>query len=364
MTPLLIYRDRLLPISETFIQAQASALKRFRPQFAGLRRVAPSLPFNEDPIVVTTRCAPASHVLAAAYAATGVAPAFTRRAQAVGAKLIHAHFAPDGAHAVRLAERLGLPLIVTLHGYDVTVRCEFANKYAKLWERASLFICVSEFIKRKALEAGFPDAKLRVHHIGIDCSKFLPGNGKRDENRILFIGRLIEKKGLPFLLNAMRDVQNKRPRTVLQVIGDGPDRKDLEAMAAQKRINCEFVGSKSAEAVRASLGGCAVLCAPSLTAQNGDSEGLPTVVLEAQAMGIPVVSTYHAGIPEAVLPEETGLLVPEHDVAKMSEALLRYLCDWEFARTSGARGAEWVRDRFDLTRQTPALESIYDQVAC
>jgi glycosyltransferase involved in cell wall biosynthesis len=297
------------------------------------------------------------------YAGFPVAPFFHRRIARLGASLIHAHFAPDGALAVSLAEKLGIPLVVTLHGYDVTIRTDFEKRYGKLWRKADRFICVSEFIRKKAIEAGFPQEKLVVHHIGIDRKRYVRTDSDRAEGMVLFVGRLVEKKGCSYLLGAMQRVQKEHVNARLVIIGDGPLRKSLEQYAQELKLDCSFLGAQSQDVVRKNLRSASVLCVPSVTARNGDSEGLPIAILEALCMKVPVVASRHAGIPEAVLDGETGLLASERDEKELAEQILRFLTDEPFRNACTRRGSDWIATQFDLIRQTSLLEDIYTKVA-
>ena len=369
MRRVLIFRHELLPVSETFVAAQAGALRQWTPRFAGLRRAARTLPLPADAIVLTDGSRPAELI----YKWTGWAPAFRAAVKNARPDLIHAHFALDGVSALPLAHLTGAPLVVTLHGYDVTTADSVfrtrpgGRRYLKLrprlWAQASLFLCVSEFIRQKALQLGFPEHKLRLHHIGIDRGKFTRSAPPEASGTVLFIGRLAEKKGCEYLIRAMSRVQSMHASAELVVIGDGPLRRQLEILARELRLSCKFLGSQPAEFVKQQLACARVLCAPSVTAANGDSEGLPMVVLEAQAMGIPVVASRHAGIPEAVQHEETGLLCAERDWHALSQNLLRCLQDAAFFRSCTAKARESVARKFDLLTQTQLLEDHYAE-AC
>ncbi len=368
MENVLIFRRALLPISETFIEAQASALRSFRPQYAGLFPAAKSLTLAHNAILVARTRSLRSLGGARLYDLTGVGPQFHRRARLARPALIHAHFALDGSTALPLAAALGVPLVVTLHGYDVTMGDKYMGetlagrlylrRRQKLWERASLFLCVSEFIRSKALEAGFPKEKLRVHFIGIDRQRFRPA-GDRAGKEVVFVGRLVEKKGCIHLLRAMRRVQDVEPAARLVIVGDGPLRASLEQSAQELKIQVEFLGSQPASVVRESIRRASLLCIPSVTGADGGSEGLGMVILEAQAMGRPVVGFRSGGIPEAISEGETGLLAPAGDEASLAQQILRYLQDEAFWQSSSARGIDWVAERFDLDRQTRELEDIY-----
>jgi glycosyltransferase involved in cell wall biosynthesis len=280
----------------------------------------------------------------------------------VRASLIHAHFASGGRSALPIARRLRIPLVVTLHGSDVTTRIDFRQRYKDLWEKASLFVCVSEFIRRRAAAAGFPEEKLRVLYIGIDHSVFQLQQEPKNRDLVLFVGRLVEKKGCSFMLQAIAKVQRSYPSVKAIVIGDGPLRRSLEELAKQLNISCQFLGSQPAAVVRQWLAAARMFCAPSVTASNGDSEGLGMVFAEAQAVGTPVVSFRHGGIPEIVLDGRTGLLAPESDSDALALHILRLLEDEHFWRGCVDHGIAWVRSQFDLKFQTGQLEQVYADV--
>ncbi len=368
METVLIFRKALLPISETFIAAQAGALRSFRPQYVGLFPARQSLPLPHDALLLAQNRSLRSLGGANLYNWTGIAPWFHRKAQLTQPALIHAHFALDGSTALPLAAALRVPLVVTLHGYDVTMADEHLGKTPagklyllrrkRLWQRASLFLCVSEFIRDRALEAGFPKEKLRVHSIGIDRQTFRPVDD-RSGKLVLFVGRLVFKKGCIHLLHAMRRVQDAEPSARLVIVGDGPLRVSLEKSAQDLKLQVEFLGSQPGSVVRDWIRRASVLCIPSVTAPDGGSEGLGMVILEAQAMGRPVVGFRTGGIPEAIREGVTGLLAPAGDDENLAQQILRYLQDEAFWQSSSAQGIDWIAERFDLDRQTRALEAIY-----
>jgi glycosyltransferase involved in cell wall biosynthesis len=161
------------------------------------------------------------------------------------------------------------------------------------------------------------------------------------------VGRLTEKKGCEYLIRAMAQVQGHHPDIELQIIGDGPLRPDLERLASQLLKNYHFAGVQPPLDVRNAMNRALLLGAPSVTATEGDSEGLPNVVLEAQAMGLPVVSTRHAGIPEGVLHGETGLLVAERSVDELAQSCLTLINDASLWTQFSERGQTHVREHFD-----------------
>lgn len=375
MRRVLLFRSELLPVSETFVAGQAAALRRYEPWFVGLKRVPGGLALDEARVIAATNGESLrGKVARRVYLRTGFAPGFLRRVEAVGAELIHAHFATDACAALAIERRLRVPLIVTLHGYDVTsgdaslrtssLGRAYLRRRRMLWERARVFVCVSESIRQKALERGFPEEKLWVHPIGIDVEAFRPAELRvselpSKEPLVLFVGRLVEKKGCGYLLRAMRAVEARMPEARLMVLGDGPLRGTLEAEARGLR-RCEFMGAASSDAVRSWMRRAAVVAVPSVVAASGDSEGMCLVALEAQALGVPVVGFRGPGI--EVVDGEAGLLVPERDEGALTEVLLALLRDEALAARMGAAGRARVERLFDLRRQTALLEDKYGEV--
>jgi glycosyltransferase involved in cell wall biosynthesis len=290
-----------------------------------------------------------------------------RRIEAVEPQLIHAHFATDGCAALAIKERLGIPLIVTLHGYDVTsedaalrkssVGRAYLRRKKALWKRTDLFICISEFIRQKALERGFPEEKLWVHSIGINLKAFQSEAAMTSEPLVLFVGRLVEVKGCERLLRAMCNVEAQVPEARLVVIGDGPLRVPLEEEACRILKRYEFLGAQNADAVREWMARVAVVVIPS-----EGREGLSMVALEAQAMQVPVVSFRGPGIAEAVEDGASGVLVTQGDENALADAITTVLKDRDLAARMGARGRKRVEQWFDLHKQTAQLEDKYDAV--
>jgi colanic acid/amylovoran biosynthesis glycosyltransferase len=276
--------------------------------------------------------------------------------------LIHAHFASGGKTLLPLLKSLRRPLIVTLHGgSDVPIQKPQMGVYRELAERATLFLCVSDFIRRQAIKAGFPTEKLIVHYIGIDRTLYFPPAATTDNDSVLFIGRLVEMKGCEHLIRAMRTVQASRPASELTIIGDGPLRPELERLAVELHVRCRFMGVQPSTTVRQMLQTSRLLSLPSVTTADGHVEGLGIALIEAQAMGVPVVSTLHAGIPEGVADGVTGILVPERDSQKLAAAILRLLEDQDLWQRYHLATQEHVDGKFDLRKQTALLEDIYTE---
>src|SRR6185437_507604 len=146
------------------------------------------------------------------------------------------------------------------------------------------------------------------HYNGVDLARFPPGSGGPD--LVLFVGRLVEKKGVEILIEAFARARAARPGASLVIIGDGPLRPRLERRAGE---GVRFLGALPPGDVADWMRRATVLAAPSVTARDGDAEGLPNVIVEAAASALPAVGSDHSGIPEAILDGETGFIVPERD---------------------------------------------------
>lgn len=369
---LVIYHEDLLSYSETFILNQAESLRAFTPYYAGTRRVNEITTPPERTLVVSEGD-PLGRAAELLYKATGFSPRLTGRLRRLRPVLMHAHFGTNGAMALPLARRLGLPLVVTFHGRDATVHDDhlragtlrerrLVSRRPELIRQGALFIAVSEHIRRQLLNKGFPPDKVVTHYNGIDTTFFTPGAEPPSEPTVLFVGRFVEKKGAAHLLRAMAEVQKSVPGARLELIGGGPLQATLEAQARDLGVRASFLGKLPVGAVLERMRSAQVFCLPSVTASNGDTEGLPTVVLEALAAGVPTVATRSAGTPEAVTDGETGLLVPERDEGELARALTRLLRDAPLRERLARAGREVVAGRFDAAVQARALEALYTRV--
>lgn len=376
MKKVLIYKHTVLPLSETFIVAQVGALKEFAARFVGMKPAAETLAVRDRSILLTEDDSSLSALRRAVFVATGFAPGFFRRLRAEKAELVHAHFAVDGTVGMMIASTLKLPFVCTLHGYDITTHDEYFAKNAMgrfflrrrklLWKRAAKFLPTSQYIRDRAIAAGYPAEKMQVVYSGLDLRKFAPSDQPRDRNLILYVGRLVEKKGGPYLLKAAAKVAKRVPEVELAIIGDGPLRESMEAEARELGLNCRFLGRlmdpEPGNAVIDWMRRARVFCGPSVEASDGNCEGVPFVFVESHALGLPAVSFDHAGIKEAVLHGETGLLAPERDVETLADYLIRMLTDDVFWQKCSDRGKSWVWERFDINKSNDELEAIYRSV--
>jgi len=369
---ILIYRDHLLPPSETFVLAQGEALTEFTAYYVGSRLVGGLRTPPEHTFVINNGNVSGWFYEIAFKVTRFSFPHMLASLRKLNPLLLHAHFGPGGAFALPLAQRLGLPLIVTYHGIDATIKDEFARRFFSfrfylrrkeiLKHEARLFIAVSNFIKDKLVNQGFPEEKIVVHYIGVDTQFFTPDPFVVREPIVLFVGRLVENKGCAHIIRAMAEVQAEMPGVELVVIGDGPLRSKLESMARELPGRWRFLGTQSQDTIREWMNRATVFSVPSITVESGASEGFGMVFAEAQAMGLPVVSFATGGIPEAVAHGKTGFLAPEGDTKRLASYILQLLSNKELWQKFSTEGQKRAREHFDLRKQTKKLEEIYKEV--
>jgi glycosyltransferase involved in cell wall biosynthesis len=368
-----LFSSLLLPPSQTFVKAQGEQLKQFIPYYVGSRLVK-GLALPEERTLVINQGDILGKAEEFLFKCTGFALKLHQEIQQLNPVLIHAQFGLSGALALPLARSLKIPLLVHFRGADATTTVASQARYTSLnhWvyfrrretlkREARLFITVSKFIREKLLEQGFPADRVITHYNGVDITQFCPDLQIPREPVVLFVGRLVEKKGCEYLIQAMEKVQAEQPEVELIMIGDGPLRASLEAAAVHRLHRYQFLGTQPAAAVKSWMNRARLLIAPSITSSQGDSEGLPNVVVEAQAMGLPVISTLHAGIPEAVIHEETGFLVAERDAQGLAEYSLRLLRDSSLWQYFSTKGQEHMQLHFNRAKQTQALEKLYKSI--
>ena len=264
------------------------------------------------------------------------------------------------------ARTLGLPLVTTFHGQDATVverpwRHRIVDvRLAAVVRHSTVVVAVSRFVGRELEVRTGGRREVVVLPIGIPIPQ-----RRRSVRRsgILFVGRLVEKKGCRDLLQAVAGLPPHLRRTPVTVVGDGPEREVVARLARDARLDVRMLGTRDPASVEKLMWRTQVLCVPSRRAANGDAEGLGMVFLEAAGCEAPVVSYAHGGVPEAVDEGVTGLLVPEGDVVALSRRLALVLEHPHLGRELGARGRERVMREFDIRHCTPRLEEIYDSAA-
>lgn len=366
----LVYRDRLVPRSEAhFLRRLYIGFEHLSPIWLGRRRDDGLPELGVKPVFLGGP-GPRGLVERVLFKQFGTLPSMPDL-RALRPAIVHAHFGRGGALALPIARALAVPLVVTFHGGDATkdknyrrrlLPSVFTRRLAALQREAALFICVSDFIREQLIRRGFPPEKLRVLHYGVERADDPEPGAALPSRYALFAGRLVEKKGVSDLIEAMRRLGPQEHGLQLVVIGDGPAAPELKSQAAPLGNVC-FHGWMPNRELRRWMRGALAVCVPSVQAAGGDAEGLPNVVIEAMAEGAVVIGSRHAGIAEAVEHERTGLLVAPEDPDAIAAALGRLIGEPDLRRRLGAAARAAAAEHFDAMIQSRRLEELLLAVA-
>jgi colanic acid/amylovoran biosynthesis glycosyltransferase len=247
------------------------------------------------------------------------------------------------------------------HGY--IIQRLYLRRRDELIKQTTLAIVPSEFLKQKVIEQGFSEEKIRLIHHGVDLNKFNIADAKPRWGNILYVGRLIRRKGLQFLLEALSRVKNQFPEITLTIIGDGRERTKFEEQAENLLGNrFTFLGAQPHAVVREYMARAYVFCMPSITEPTGEVETFGLVFAEAHAYGVPVVSFDSGAISEVVLNNKTGFLAEESNTDELARYLTNLLENLELRKKMGVAARERVERMFDLEKQNEELEAVYDEI--
>jgi colanic acid/amylovoran biosynthesis glycosyltransferase len=370
------YRSR----TETFIGGQIQMLGRHRPVILCERRAAERFEPEVPCFAVGDRLAgPELRLERVAYRLARrlteqALATLTEIARTENVRLVHAHYVVDARFFLPLARRLGVPLVVSAYGYDVSSFPRrlfgYGRRYLQpLWREVDLVLAMSEDMRRDLISLGCPPERVRVHYYGIPVERFASPErsyAQRDALTILCCGTLEVKKGQHLVLEALRRLElsgANLPNFHVTLVGDGPMRPRLESFVRDlgwhERVT--FAGHvphhepRLVDAYRAAD----AFALPSITVR-GDKEGIPGTIAEAMAAGLPVVSSKHAGITELVEDGRSGLLVDEGDIDGLASALGRLLCEPHLRARLGTAAAVRVQTVGDIQVRTRELEAIYD----
>ncbi|MDQ1374757.1 MAG: hypothetical protein QOJ09_2095, partial [Actinomycetota bacterium] len=270
--------------------------------------------------------------------------------------VVHVHFGYLLGEVLGAARRMGLPVVVSMHGHDVTAPLRSdPGRYAGELDRVDAVIVPSHFLAAGAVALGAPTDRVHVIPAGVDTDRFTPSPLPEGPPEALFVGRFVEKKGIEVLMAAWPEVRRRLPAARLRVLGYGPLADLVRGPGVERELE------PSHDRVRAAIGAATVVVSPSRTGGDGDAESLLLVNLEAQASGRAVVTTDHGGIPEFVHAGETALVVPEADPAALADALTALLGDRALATRFGAAGPS-VAARFDLRHSAARVDDLYDSL--
>jgi colanic acid/amylovoran biosynthesis glycosyltransferase len=364
MTPtVLIYRDVILPASEEgFMRRQYLSFSQLRPLWVG-RRITPVAESSGLPVHRLGGNGPFGAIRRALFKEVALLPDLAAL-KAQTPMVVHAQFGRGGAFALPIARALNIPLVVTFHGGDAHKdkhyqngfpRGLFARRLPELMKEARQFVCVSESVRTKLLARGFPAAKLVVLPIGTEIPAQIPH--RPSQGQLLFVGRLVPKKGVSVLIDALQQLRAEGREPEAAIVGDGVLAGDIRRQAAGLE-RLRFLGWQRPEAVAALMREAALLVVPSIAAADGDAEGLPSVALEAMALAVPVLASDQAGLAGVVIPGETGSLVPAQDPDKLAAAIKGLMADPQERQRLGQAAADLIAREFDARVQSRRLEAL------
>ncbi len=304
------------------------------------------------------------------------APFIVARSRSLGIEHFHAHFASGPARQAKLASLIsGIPFSFTAHAKDLYWTGHQHGKNNKLKKRvrlASFVVTISEYNREfiNSLNFKAPRRRMVTVYNGMDLNKWpflrprgLPAQSAANERPlILAVGRLVPKKGFGFLMEACRLLKERGVRFQCAIAGDGPEKDSLLASIAAKGIEdvVTLLGSIPQDRLRSQwYPRAAVLAQPSVVCDDGDQDGIPTVIIEALAVGLPVVSTRVSGIGEAVIDGKKGLLIDADRADELADAIERVISDEELAAHLAAHGRSLIETRFDLNNNMKMMINLF-----
>ncbi|MEM7283126.1 MAG: glycosyltransferase [Pseudomonadota bacterium] len=284
-------------------------------------------------------------------------------------EVAHGQFGPYGALGAQL-KQMGIlkgRLLTSFHGYDMSQHLKKVGEqaYSDLFKVGDGFLPISEYWRDRLVHLGCPKSKIVVQRMGIDTSiyQFREKGSVANPMGLLSIGRLVEKKGIEFAIRALSKVKAQGGDFHYHIVGDGPLKDELTALVEQHGLQNQvsFLGWQSQAQIVEHMVNSDLMITPSVTARDGDKEGIPMVLMEAMASGLPVISTYHSGIPELIEDGVSGRLVPERDIDGLANAILQAIHEPDQSRRYAAAGRKQVEKSFDLTRLNQRLVGLYQQ---
>ncbi|MEP3836605.1 MAG: glycosyltransferase [Algibacter sp.] len=269
-----------------------------------------------------------------------------------------------GNHAFKLKNVLkasNLPVVVHFHGYDASRKkvIENCNSYKEVFQISSKVIAVSKIMQQNLRCLGCIENKIEYNPCAASTD-FFKINPQFSKKQFIAVGRFTNKKAPYYTILAFKDILKTHPDAILLMAGDGYLVNVCKNLITHFKLqnSVKLLGVITSEKYRCLLQESLAFVQHSITADDGDMEGTPVAVLEASIAGLPVISTYHAGIPDVILHGKTGLLSKEHDVLSMSQNMLQVLDDVSFAKKLGATGKIFVKNNFSMEKHIDKLQSI------
>lgn len=288
--------------------------------------------------------------------------------QEQGIKHLHAHFAGLAARTAYWLHRFfGINFSFTAHANDIFAPKPFEISLDKLFAAARAVVTVSDFAL-EYLRRHFPRESARIYRVynGIELGQFRVSDFSTRPPVVISVGRLIEKKGLADLVEASKLLYQRGVNFRGEIIGEGPQEATLRAQieAAGLENFVVLTGALAQDQVRERLGRSTIFVLPCVTEKEGGMDNLPTVIMEAMAAGLPVVSTAIAGIPEMVRDQVTGILLREHEPEQLAKTLEVLLADEARLRSLGQAGRDRAAELFTIEKNVGRLRELFSQLCC
>lgn len=280
-----------------------------------------------------------------------------------GVTHLHAHFASSAASVAAVASQIsGVPLTITAHAKDIFHESVEHDDMRRKLEHAAAVVTVSDY-NVSFLREQYGPAAARVERIynGIDLSRFTYKDGDRHQHRIIAVGRLVEKKGFAYLVDACALLACSGIQLECLIVGSGPDEEQLhERISSLGLQQCVYMlGPRPQSEIITAIQNASVFVAPCVAGSDGNRDGLPTVLLEAMALGTPCISTPVTGIPEVIRHRETGLMVPEADAGALASAIETLLNDSRLASRLAGNARQLIEAEFDIQRNARHQRSLF-----
>jgi len=364
-----VFRENCYPYSETFIWEQAARLPGSN--VVGYRRVHDLPPLTTD-VVLGDRHPRRAVVEARLLKLSRRSVWLHAVLLAHRPKAILAHSTYEAWSLLPSARQLKIPVVVAIHGSDVTRRPEAVSRdhyslrqvnrhFGEFASQVALFLPASRFLAQALRDRGVSSEKVRIHHVGIPIPAAAAPEVRH--RRITYVGRIAPSKGVGVLLDAFSRAAAQDPDVRLTIVGDGPLAPSLRDQAARSGVasRVEFTGQRPPGQVRSIMRDSLLVVVPSEVGADGVQEGLGQVSLEAQSHGVPVLVTAVGGLPET-LPPEQGAVSPPGDVQALSRAMHQLLTQPKMRCAMGLAGRSWVSREFDIDRQTVELQELLQAV--
>ena len=365
------YRERFPVLSETFIRETVSRHQRYESIVLAHMRVV-DVPVDGVSLIVSPAGSPIRFTgWATPLRIWSHARVLSASLRATAPAVIHAHFGKEGVIAAAPAARLGIPLVVSFYGYDATHLAQFPmwrRRFTRLFRNAAAVLAEGPHMAARLVALGAPVGNVLLHPIpiGIERFPFRPASPPRAGEPIIFLQacRFVEKKGVDVTIAAFARIAEDVPSAVLWLMGSGPEEVRLRILADETGVGhrITFMAPQPHDEYARTMRMAHIFVHPSRTARNGDGEGgAPTALLEAQALGLPIVATTHADIP-AVVDPRAALLGPPDDIPAIAALMLRLSRNSHEWAARAEAGRRQVAGKHDPDRLAGALEDLYDSV--